>query len=434
MHFNFRLKSVFLAALSAAALVALPMAAAAQGVTAIKAGKLFDSKSGTMQPNQVIIVSGERITDVGPAASVKIPAGAKVIDLSFATVLPGLIDGHVHLTDGLADAHMELQKAVEADLNSGFTTVVAMGAHSNRGKFVGPWTDTDAAKLIDASKMTGSRIISAGPIVGQEIPAKTPDEFRKGIDELHAHGATHVKIVPNTTYSWDKAGKMSNTTVVTLDELKAAVDEAHKNGMWVATHSYGEGGLKFAIEAGVDDIQHAVAADDTDIKNIVAKKLAVTSTILDLRQDEFKDLPVFAPYSLFRTMHDTWLKMYKAGVILGFGSGATPVTNGGGRIFNETCNCSHGVQAEHLVVLNHWGVPPAYILKMATSVNAAIIKRDKDLGSIEKGKLADIIAVDNDPLQDITEMQTVRFVMQGGRVFKNTLVAKAPAANQTAER
>src|SRR4051812_16702996 len=189
MHFHFSFRSTFVAA----AIVATAAAAAAQTgqVTAIKAGKLFDAKSGTDLQNQVVLVSGDRITDVGPAATVKIPAGAKVVDLSFATVLPGLIDGHVHLTDGLADANMELRKAIAADLNSGFTTVVAQGAHSDRGKFTGPWVDTDTAKLIDSGKMVGPRILSAGPIVGQEIKATTPDEFRKGIDQLHAHGATH---------------------------------------------------------------------------------------------------------------------------------------------------------------------------------------------------------------------------------------------------
>jgi imidazolonepropionase-like amidohydrolase len=282
--------------------------------------------------------------------------------------------------------------------------------------------------------MVGPRIISAGPIVGQEIKANTPDEYRKGIDELHAHGATHVKIVPNTSYSWDKSGKMSNTSVVTLDELKAAVDEAHKNGMFVATHSYGGPGLKDAIAAGVDDIQHAVAADDDDIKALVAKKLPVTSTILDLRQDEPKNLAMFAPYSLYRTMHDTWLKMMKAGVILGFGTGATPVTNGGGRIYSQTCQCSHGIQAEHFVVLTQWGATPAYVLKMATAVNAQIIHREKDLGSIEKGKYADIIATDGDPLQDITEIQNVTFVMKGGQVIKNQLVAAPATTTASAER
>ena len=125
----------------------------------------------------------------------------------------------------------------------------------------------------------------------------------------------HAKIVPNTTYSWDKQGKMSNTAVVSFDELKAAVDEAHKNGMFVATHSFGgSAGLKDAIAAGVDDIQHATAADDDDIKALVAKHLPVTSTILDLRQDEPADLIKSAPFSKFREMQKTWVKMMKAGV------------------------------------------------------------------------------------------------------------------------
>src|ERR1041384_207072 len=120
-------------------------------------------------------------------------------------------------------------------------------------------------------------------------------------------------------------------------------------------------------------------------------------------------------------MQKTWVKMMKAGVILGFGSGATPVSNGAGRIFDAACQCSHGVQGEHLVVLTQWGATPAYVLKMATSVNASILK---------KGKYADIIATDGDPLQDITEIQNVKFVMKGGQVVKNDLAPK-PNANST---
>jgi imidazolonepropionase-like amidohydrolase len=156
--------------------------------------------------------------------------------------------------------------------------------------------------------------------------------------------------------------------------------------------------------------------------------MPVTSTILDLRQDEPADLIKWAPFTKFREMQKTWVKMMKAGVTLGFGSGATPVTNGGGRIFDTACQCSHGVQAEHFVVLTQWGATPAYVLKMATSVNAQILHKEKDLGSVEKGKYADIIATDGDPLQDITEIQNVKFVMKGGQVIKNDL---APKANST---
>ena len=417
MHPKF-IRLLFLVLLGAA----FSQSAQAQTV-AIRAGRLFDPKSGTDLQNQVIVVSGDRITDVGPASTVKIPAGARVIDLSFATVLPGLIDGHVHLTDGKGDQMAEAQKATHDSLNAGFTTLVAQGSHG------GGYTDVELQKQIDGGKVVGPRLITAGPIVGQELAAKGPEQFRKALDELHAHGAMHAKIVPNTTYSWDKQGKMSNTNVVSLEELKAAVEEAHKNGMFVATHSYGGPGLKYAIEAGVDDIQHGTAADDDDIKALVAKHLPVTSTILDLRQDEPSDLVKSAPFSKFREMQKTWVKMMKAGVTLGFGSGATPVTNGAGRIFDTACQCSHGVQAEHLVVLTQWGATPAYVLKMATSVNAAILHRDKDLGSVEKGKLADIIATDGDPLQDITEIQNVKFVMKGGRVVKNELAPKSTSTN-----
>jgi len=417
MHPKF-IRLLFLVLLGAA----FSQSAQAQTV-AIRAGRLFDPKSGTDLQNQVIVVSGDRITDVGPASTVKIPAGTRVIDLSFATVLPGLIDGHVHLTDGKGDQMAEAQKATHDSLNAGFTTLVAQGSHG------GGYTDVELQKQIDGGKVVGPRLITAGPIVGQELAAKGAEQFRKALDELHAHGAMHAKIVPNTTYSWDKQGKMSNTNVVSLEELKAAVEEAHKNGMFVATHSYGGPGLKYAIEAGVDDIQHGTAADDDDIKALVAKHLPVTSTILDLRQDEPADLMKSAPFSKFREMQKTWVKMMKAGVTLGFGSGATPVTNGAGRIFDAACQCSHGVQAEHLVVLTQWGATPAYVLKMATSVNAAILHRDKDLGSVDKGKLADIIATDGDPLQDITEIQNVKFVMKGGRVIKNELAPKSTSTN-----
>jgi len=410
--------------LLAAAAIGAAHVAAGQ-TTAIRAGRLFDPKSGTDLQNQVILVSGDRISDVGPAASVKIPAGAKVIDLSFATVLPGLIDGHVHLTDGKGDQMAQATKMADASLKAGFTTLVTQGSHG------GAYTDVELQKQIDAGKVVGPRLITAGPIVGQELAAKGADQFRKALDDLHAHGAMHAKIVPNTTYSWDKQGKMSNTNVVSLEELKAAVEEAHKNGMFIATHSYGGPGLKYAIEAGVDDIQHATAADDDDIKALVAKHLPVTSTILDLRQDEPADLLKWAPLTKFREMQKTWVKMMKAGVMLGFGTGATPVTNGGGRIFDTACQCSHGVQGEHFVVLTQWGATPAYVLKMATSVNAQILRKDKDLGSVEKGKYADIIATDGDPLQDITEIQNVKFVMKNGQVIKNDLAPK-PNTNQTA--
>jgi imidazolonepropionase-like amidohydrolase len=148
------------------------------------------------------------------------------------------------------------------------------------------------------------------------------------------------------------------------------------------------------------------------------KDLPLTATTLDMRQDEPGDLKRFAPYSRFRLMEQTWKKMLAAGMRLGFGSGSAPPP---GRVFNSECNCSHGVQAEMFPLYVKWGATPLYTLRMATTVNAQIIHMQDSLGTIEKGKFADIVAVSGDPLQDITEMQRVKFVMKGGVVVRNDL-------------
>jgi imidazolonepropionase-like amidohydrolase len=221
---------------------------------------------------------------------------------------------------------------------------------------------------------------------------------------------------------------MVNQALPSLEELKAVVDEAHRRGMFVASHTYGGDGLKWAIEAGVDDIQHAAAATDEDIKMILQKNLPITSTILDMRQDEPGDLKQWAPYSRYRIQEKTWKKMLAAGVKLGYGSGSAPVYNGQGRIYNTACNCSHGVQSEMFPIFVSWGATPLYTLRMATTVNAEILHMEDAVGTIEKGKFADLIAVSGDPLQDITEMQRVKFVMKGGAVVRDDLTASGSEA------
>jgi len=148
--------------------------------------------------------------------------------------------------------------------------------------------------------------------------------------------------------------------------------------------------------------------------------MPITTTILDHRQDEPDDLKKFAPYSRYKLVEVTWKKMLAAGVILGYGSGSAPPP---GRVYNTECNCSHGVQSEMFPIFVKWGATPVYTLRMATSVNAEIIHKADKLGSIEKGKFADLIAVSGDPLTDITEMQRVKFVMKGGAVVRNDLAA-----------
>jgi imidazolonepropionase-like amidohydrolase len=405
---------------------------------AVRAGRLFDPKSGQMLANQVVLIQGDRITDVGPAASLSIPSGVKVIDLSRATVLPGLIDGHVHLTDQAGGLQHQmlvgLHSAMES-LKAGYTTQVVMGSHG------GGYADVELKKGIESGLIQGPRLITAGPILNITGPSNTPyplewkpfepeisadgaGAMRRGVRELAHYGAEHVKTHTTGRFYFNSKGEMFNQGLPTLEELKALVDEAHRRGMWVASHTYGGDGLKVAIEAGVDNIQHATAADDEDIKNFVAKKMPITTTTLDHRQDEPGDLKNWAPYSRYRLVEKTWIKMMNAGVILGWGSGAGPVSNGQGRIYNKECNCSHGVQGEMFPIFVKWGAKPVYTLRMATTVNAEIIHMQDRIGTIEKGKFADLVATSGDPLQDMTEMQRIKFVMKGGTIFKDDLTGQ----------
>ena len=410
-------------------------------VVAVRAGRLFDPKSGANLTNQVVLISGDRITDVGPADSVHVPAGARVIDLSQATVLPGLIDGHVHLTDevgGLQHQMMVALYSATQSLNAGFTTQVAMGSHG------GGYADVELRRAIESKLVQGPRILAAGPLLQITTPgngfyplefkpfqpdlvANGPEALRAAVRELAHYGVDHVKIITSGPFYFKPNGEMVNQALFSLEEIKAIVDEAHRRGLWVASHSYGGDGLKWPLEAGVDDIQHAIAADGEDIQMFLHKNLPLTATVLDQRQDEPGDLKRFATFSRWRLMEQTWKKMLAAGVTLGFGSGSAPPP---GRVYNAACNCSHGVQAEMFPLYVKWGATPVYTLRMATTVNAQILHLQDNLGTIEKGKFADIIAVSGDPLQDITEMQRVKFVMKGGEVVRNDLAPGAMVASR----
>ena len=414
-------------------------------ITAVRAGRMFDPKSGQMLANQVVLIQGERITAVGPAASVAIPAGAKVIDLSRATVLPGLIDGHVHLTDqagGLQHQMLVALHSATETLKAGYTTQVVQGSHG------GGFADVELKRAIESGLVQGPRLRPAGPILAITAPGNAPyplelkpfepeivadgvEGLRAGVRQLAHYGADHVKIHTTGRFYFKPDGEMVNQALPSLDELKAVVDEAHRRGMFIASHTYGGDGLKWAIEAGVDDIQHATAADDDDIRMLVQKRLPVTTTILDHRQDEPGDLKQWAPYSRFRLVQKTWKKMMDAGVILGFGSGAGPVSNGQGRIYDKACNCSHGVQGEMFPIFVSWGATPVYTLRMATTVNAQIIHMEDSIGTLEAGKFADLIATSGDPLQDISEMQRVKFVMKGGMVVRDDLTAQSEGTLRT---
>src|ERR1700716_1123033 len=209
------------------------VSAQAQQVTAVRAGKLFDPKSGANLPNQVVLITGDKITDVGPADRVKIPAGAKVIDLSAATVLPGLIDGHVHLTDGQGNLQHQMMIALNTStrsLNAGYTTLVAMGSHG------GGYADVELKKAIESGLVQGPRLITAGPIINVTMPgsasypldfaphepditANGPNALRAAVRELAHYGVDHVKIHTTGPFYFDKDGKMFNQPLPTRTNL-----------------------------------------------------------------------------------------------------------------------------------------------------------------------------------------------------------------------
>src|ERR1035441_226388 len=229
-----------------------------EATTAIRAGKLFDPQSGRMLANQVVLIKGELITGAGPAAGVPIPADARVIDLSRATVLPGLIDGHVHLTDAAGGLQHQMLVALHSateSLHAGFTTQVVQGSHG------GGYADVELKRAIEQGLVQGPRLLPAGPILAITAPGSGPypvefkpfeveivrdgaDALRAGVRELAHYGADHVKIHTTGAFYFKPNGEMVNQALPSLEELKAVVDEAHRRGMFVASHTYGGDGLK----------------------------------------------------------------------------------------------------------------------------------------------------------------------------------------------
>jgi imidazolonepropionase-like amidohydrolase len=429
----------------------------AQGV-AIRAGRLFDSKSGALLKDQVILIKGDRITAVGAADHVQIPPGAQVIDLSRATVLPGLIDRHVHLmqdqmpNDARA-AFSGLNYALK-DLNAGFTTLQDMGSAYtyatvelrdaiNKGQVPGPRLQVSGPQLTPraAGYYPAPSVVipfgqSTGPN-GWQLSANvnSPWLARAAVREHSHYGVDWIKVYDTEDYegggypepagagAFTPDGKMINVPSLTLEEDQAIVDEAHRRGLKVACHAYGGEGLRNCLEAGVDIPMHVIVGvtgaeglDDETIR-LLKKPLwdgtqrPVMQTLWDLIGElEAKDLKATGGRTTrFRLTEMSFKRLVGAGVKEVFGSGAYTV--------------GHGIQAFQFPYYVKWGMTPAQALQMATSWAAESLNFDlrKQVGSVETGKYADLVAVSGDPLADITETQRVKFVMKGGVVFRNEL-------------
>jgi imidazolonepropionase-like amidohydrolase len=404
----------------------------ARRVTAIRAGRMFSGTSSTVVANQVILIEGDRITAVG--SNVRIPDGAAVIDLGAATVLPGMIDTHVHLYDQQNGQSVTSRAAVAIanaakTLNAGFTTAVDLDSRGGYGT-------VDIRDAINKGVIAGPRLQVAGPAINQRGGAPSPSllpPFQEGftegknvnspwlaraaVREAKLHGVDWIKIYTTqdfvgAEYRVFKAdGTLVNSPSLTLEEVQAVVDEAHRLGLKVACHTYGGEGLHSCIAAGVDSTQHALDLDDESVTMLLAEKLPLGITIADLVGLEASDLKESGQKtSRLRMAEAAFRKALKAGVPLPFSSGAV-----GDRDL-------HGKQAEQFVYYAKWGATPAQALQMAFGVAAATLNygwADR-VGTIEKGKFADLIAVSGNPLLDLTQLQHVTFVMKGGVVVRNT--------------
>ena len=402
---------------------------------AIRAGRLFDSRTGTLLTNQVIVIKGDRIADVGP--SVAIPPDARLIDLSSATVLPGMIDAHVHVfpPDELSTSTRTIVAVAnaQANLDAGFTTVLDMDSRGGYGT-------VDLRNAINRGVVLGPRMQVVGQSLNQRATTSYPSFFerfqdrftesknpnspwlaRTAVREAKLHGVDWVKIYTTQDFVGDEYsvfkpdGTLVNSPSLTEEEVMAVVDEAHRLGLKVACHTYGGEGQLSCLKAGVDAPNHLTDLDDGSLRLLIDKKLPFELTIDDLVALEAGDLRrTGGKNSRLKMAEQAFRKARAAGVTFVFGSGAT------------SADVPHGKQADQFAYFIKWGLPIVDALKMPFLPTAAMLNYNwaNAIGSLEKGKYADVIAVAGNPLTDISEMQRVRFVMKGGFVVKNDLPAR----------
>jgi imidazolonepropionase-like amidohydrolase len=392
---------------------------------------MFDGKSDALAKQQIILVEGTRIVQVGPASEVHVPPGTEVLDLTNATILPGLIDGHTHIfaSGPDLDAQMlkeslqyrELEALVNAqrDLYIGFTTLRDLKTLG------GMYGDVDLRTAINNGLVQGPRLQVSGrgfqttggfrpkgysrdiPLPSMLETVDNPWDARKGVREQLINGADWIKFYANYDFTFATDGTLVIPPTFTLEEIQAFVDEAHDKGHKVSCHAFGGKGLHNCLTAGVDTIEHAVQLSDDDIQQFKAKGIYLIPTLYHYQLEREHDARKYGGHMVAEVSEPNFRRAVAAGVKIGFGSGVGPFP--------------HGIQTKEFEYMVKFGMTPAQVIRAATIVDAQMMGWSADIGSIERGKFADLVAVCGDPLADITELERVKFVMKGGQVLRNDL-------------
>jgi imidazolonepropionase-like amidohydrolase len=417
--------------LLATLLLAAVTATAAENVVVLRAARMIDGKSAKVIAPATVVIRGNHIESIGGAA----PAGAKVIDLGDMTLLPGLIDAHVHallqgdvtsedydqqlFKESLAYRALRASRALRMGLENGFTTMRDLETEGAM------YTDVDLKRAINNGVIPGPRLIvstRAMSVTGGYGPSGYSPEItypmgvqivdgvegaRKAVREQIAHGADWIKVYADRSYFIDEDGGLSSIPTFTLDEMKAIVDESHRLRHKVAAHAMARPGISTAIAAGVDSIEHGVAIPDELLDQMVAKgiwlcpTLTVTEYVAPGRAAEGRAIWAKMP----GIHHDSFTRALRKGVKIAFG------TDVGG--FPWDVNAAKEFEYE-----TRFGMTPMQAIVSATRSAAELLDMADRVGTIENGKLADLVAVPGNPLDDITAMQRVAFVMKDGVVYK----------------
>jgi imidazolonepropionase-like amidohydrolase len=428
----------FLSAMLMSAVICVPLWAqsSSKALTLIKAGRLIDVRNGRALTDQAILIEGDRIKEVGPAGQLASKAsGARVIDLSSATVLPGLIDCHTHiLLQGditAEDYDQQLLKesipfrtiratvAARTGLMNGFT---AMRDLETEGAM---YADVDVKRAINLGYIDGPRMFVSTrafsatgmyPLQGYSWELKVPegvqivdgaDNIRRAVREQVKYGADWIKYYSDRRY-YLKDGALHSWVNFTEEEVHALVDEAHRLGRKVAAHAMGREGIESALKAGVDSIEHGDGLDDELMDLMIKRGVYWCPTIYVGVYVAEGRAAAGAP--IWKTMVElearAFNKAVKKGVKIAFG------TDAGGFAWSEN-------EAKEFGYMVRYGMTPMQAIQAATINAATLLEASNDLGSVEGGRYADIIAVRENPLDDIARLEQVEFVMKGGRVVKN---------------